>query len=405
MSGSSTFSRSYDNSSHTSRIYLGCGLAPLNRSQRPKKDLANQSRATSSPAESISFRTSDEWALECSQQYCEIPPKVGEGIGTLLPKTPGGWPNEDTDSQSWKSFQRWEGSLAVDEEAEEEYSTLTATSAPVSSESEEVTYTSDGRGSEEETLQDPGSGLEFQNTRNRNPPPPGIVHSVFSLMEKTIDLHQGQDMGYVYSASLEGCPGYVKIGRTSQIDRRLTANDRSFPWKLINIPDESYHLVQHFKRVESLILMDLKSERRKCKIGSGMHTEFVEMNEPRAHLYVKKWRDWMDWLPYDRNGGLRKKWRKRINYFSANQANCRVLLAVHDTSERWDPFMRPSLWMSLCIEVHAFLHGDGPNCGKTIKDLNGMVLLGVSLVFMLLCWLDVFPIGRCRLSLFSFPQS
>ena len=400
ISGSSTLSRSFDCTSYTSMKSLGSKPTSLKRSLKPKQSLINQRRAVSSPAASTSAKPSTEWDLESPQRYCGIPREPREESCSLTSKLPGGWQEEELNNQCGPAFQQQKLCLALDKELEDEYDIHAVAFAPSLSESEEGGSTSDGREPEGEIFYNTNSGIHFQKLKNHIPPP-GIAHSVFRLMERTIDPSKGQKKGFVYSASLEGCPGHVKIGCTSQeIDQRMSAINKSISCRLINIPDESYYSVRHFKRVERLIFADLSNERRKCKVNSTMHNEFFEIKEAKAHSCVKKWRDWMDQSPYDRNGRLHRDWRNRIDYFEANQANSKKLAIVHNSDQRWDPFMSPSLWTSLCIGTYAFLHGDRPSRGEAVQGMNVVVFLGVSFAALMLCRLEIFPQWMAQLATF-----
>jgi hypothetical protein len=111
--------------------------------------------------------------------------------------------------------------------------------------------------------------------------------------------------GHIYMFWDIGNFGMVKIGRTDNLDRRMTE------WSKCK-QTHSYHTsthqasVAHVQRIERLIHTELINSRRKlpCSVcpRAKMHVEWFNVTEQRARQVSQKWHDWMLKEPYAKDG-------------------------------------------------------------------------------------------------------
>lgn len=115
--------------------------------------------------------------------------------------------------------------------------------------------------------------------------------------------------GFIYVFWHPGNFGYVKIGRSSDVERRLADWKKQCGYQVEehvdgSRPEYTPVKIPHTHRVESLIHAELKDKRRhepRCK-GCGIsHHEWFEVPSPNHALrVVEKWTSWMrDTAPYE----------------------------------------------------------------------------------------------------------
>jgi hypothetical protein len=107
--------------------------------------------------------------------------------------------------------------------------------------------------------------------------------------------------GHIYMFWDIGNFGMVKIGRTNNLDRRMSE------WSKCK-QTHSYHTsthqasVAHVQRIERLIHIELINSRRKLPCSTcpdvEMHTEWFNVTKQRAQQVSQKWHDWMLKEPY-----------------------------------------------------------------------------------------------------------
>lgn len=99
--------------------------------------------------------------------------------------------------------------------------------------------------------------------------------------------------------------GMVKIGRTKDLKQRL------HQWDSDCKREHKHHtelpMISHVSRIESLIHMELKQQRRlrRCEECDKTHKEWFEVSETQAVMVFKKWEQWIVQDPYalDRESG------------------------------------------------------------------------------------------------------
>ncbi|CEI60083.1 hypothetical protein FVEN_g8127 [Fusarium venenatum] len=110
--------------------------------------------------------------------------------------------------------------------------------------------------------------------------------------------------GYIYMYEVEGNPGFVKIGCTTQsVDKRL--KDWEFdcnraPKVLYPIPSSTAELVPHVRHVEALCHAELNHRRIRihCPGCLIQHLEWFEVSSMEAIKVIQKWSTWMKTEPY-----------------------------------------------------------------------------------------------------------
>ncbi|KAG8670860.1 hypothetical protein FPOAC2_04163 [Fusarium poae] len=110
--------------------------------------------------------------------------------------------------------------------------------------------------------------------------------------------------GYIYMYEVEGNPGFVKIGYTTQ-----PVEDRLDKWKfdcnrapkaLYPIPPNTVKAVPHARRVEALCHAELDHRRIRiyCHGCLKQHLEWFEVSSTEAIEIIQKWSNWMITEPY-----------------------------------------------------------------------------------------------------------
>lgn len=158
--------------------------------------------------------------------------------------------------------------------------------------------------------------------------------------------------GFIYIFWDEGNFGFIKIGRTNDLERRLKE------WNKCK-STHSYHpssrdgrllKVPHVQRVERLIHIELTNIRKKracdtCK-NTRTHTEWFALSEAKAVEVFQKWRGWILQEPYEEND--EGKWVIRPEMLNTIPEACKLepekvqSLQVRSRSSRNGP-KRPGL--------------------------------------------------------------
>ena len=129
------------------------------------------------------------------------------------------------------------------------------------------------------------------------------------LIWMPLDLEKERRSGYIYAYRTRGIFGFVKIGHTTRdIDTRLAewqVQCRHNPEPVLG----SHGQVPHVARVEKLIhaeLKDFRHKQTKCICGT-IHIEWFEVSHLDVAVVVEKWSAWMETMPYDTNGWLKRQ--------------------------------------------------------------------------------------------------
>ncbi|KAL9633483.1 MAG: hypothetical protein Q9164_004673 [Protoblastenia rupestris] len=261
-----------------------------------------------------------------------------------------------------------------------------------------------------------------------------IADSVLALMENDIGKSNGATWGYIYVLQIPKCPGYVKIGWTTQtIKKRKQQIQSCIPSPLSSELNDTICKVKYPKRVEALIFEDLCNERRGffCPCNNDRrkhrsdeineiqslteHSEWFELDALRSTHYVNKWRNWMQTEPYGINGVLREKWTRRIHYFRTHESQQKALLEKHEGIGRWSDLMEPGTWMRLRMETYRLLYHERPSrmenlCSSKPEDhFESLLPYGALYIFIfglmvILAWSGVklfWPMALLNLFTFS----
>lgn len=134
---------------------------------------------------------------------------------------------------------------------------------------------------------------------------------VQKIVKKEITNPDRTRRGYVYVYRTVESIGYVKIGHTDNVERRLLEWEDQCGY-LIDECDELLRgikrQVPHPKRLEDLIHAELKGERHQvlsCQVCHKTHDEWFKVDPTKAQRVVKKWTSWMNKEPYDEAGKFR----------------------------------------------------------------------------------------------------
>ena len=99
---------------------------------------------------------------------------------------------------------------------------------------------------------------------------------------------------------------------------------------------------QHLIRLERIIMQTLKSRRFTPYPGlnpllTHKHFQWLEANEVQAAEHIGRWLQWMRSKPYDKEGFLTDRWKRRIRYFTSHQQKL-GLLVESSPLEVWSMF-------------------------------------------------------------------
>ncbi|MCJ1306102.1 hypothetical protein MMC08_008920 [Hypocenomyce scalaris] len=155
------------------------------------------------------------------------------------------------------------------------------------------------------------------------------------------ELHRG----FIYVFWAKGTFGMVKIGKTTNIQRRLQdwQNQCKHPLELIYPRSlEEAVEVSHVYRVEALIHAELYQYRKQCKICPGCgknHTEWFETRHPEhVEAVVKKWSLWIEQDPYEevmiyKRTSDDEEWEDQVSTWRLSDNNKRQ---IEDLCRPWD---------------------------------------------------------------------
>ncbi len=205
------------------------------------------------------------------------------------------------------------------------------------------------------------TGIEFQDSLplGSKETLESIAHSILGLAKQPARTKpksgEPYKCGWIYIFRIPDMPGYVKIGRTTQLITKRKRQISNCKQKLeLEVVDKScYQKISNHERVEKLIHEDLKNERCffRCpcartrdnedshgKDGYTDHGEWFKIDEEEASLRVERWRQWMRQEPYDGAGDMKSDFRRRVDYCEKHMKN---LQEEEDAEERWKTFMTP----------------------------------------------------------------
>ncbi|RBR20334.1 uncharacterized protein FIESC28_05298 [Fusarium coffeatum] len=143
--------------------------------------------------------------------------------------------------------------------------------------------------------------------------------------------------GYVYMYEVEGNPGFVKIGYTTQsVEKRL--QDWEFKCNratktLYPVPLGTATAIPHAKRVEALCHTELDHRRIRiyCNCCLTQHLEWFRISSTEAITVIQKWSNWMTTSPYKSWLRNRAKWTiKEEERVKANDMN-RFLMDISES--------------------------------------------------------------------------
>ena len=134
---------------------------------------------------------------------------------------------------------------------------------------------------------------------------------VDQIMKQPITKTDREKRGHIYVYRHVKDFGFVKIGRSVNVEERLESWERQCLYMI----DEREDLLRdmdrqapHPKRLEALIHAELKYKRYqvlKCERCGKKHQEWFNVDAAEAQRVVKKWTLWMQKEPYDEDGDLR----------------------------------------------------------------------------------------------------
>ena len=201
----------------------------------------------------------------------------------------------------------------------------------------------------------------FERYNQGKLPATNITNNVFNLLLKSLGKSKDPSQGYIYALSMEGYPGYIKIGRTGgSIKKRKTEIKRCVGYELHVFNKNDHHPVPNYERVEELIHEELREERRQfaCPVcppnnAKGvdcpkLHKEWFDINEDKASAVIDRWREWMWSDPYS-GGELRPTERLKIGFYR----RCAAQLP-------WTDFVKFPRWKLPCMWLHKELHKSRP---------------------------------------------
>ncbi|EXJ66016.1 uncharacterized protein A1O5_10993 [Cladophialophora psammophila CBS 110553] len=141
----------------------------------------------------------------------------------------------------------------------------------------------------------------------------------------------------IYVFDRPSSPGILKIGITAHsVSSRLQEWSKQCGYTP-NLLFSAEH-VPHAKRIESLLHLELREERRRegmCRGCGRRHSEWFEISEEQAEEVMGGWADFMERAePYDSDGSLKDKWREVVEMMEANgeEITAKALMEHHKKS-------------------------------------------------------------------------
>ncbi|KAF8856863.1 hypothetical protein BDZ45DRAFT_456023 [Acephala macrosclerotiorum] len=120
--------------------------------------------------------------------------------------------------------------------------------------------------------------------------------------------------GYVYVLRAPNNP-LVKIGKTTDVDKRVHHLERTCGMKLEIIPDYDDTAHKWYDRIEELAQLELANFQQKfqCKKCGTAHHEWFAVPEDVALSTVRRWRRFIRSNPYHKNGVLLDHWIEMLD--------------------------------------------------------------------------------------------
>jgi hypothetical protein len=158
----------------------------------------------------------------------------------------------------------------------------------------------------------------------------GINHAISTILSKPLteaSLRSTSTSGYVYIYTFpppSGTPArFLKIGNASKIDARLKQWERQCGHE----PTLLCHFETHlYKQVERIVHAQLANERLRevngCAGCGKKHKEWFDVKLYTAGAILGLWTAWSLRKPYDEEGVLKRKWRRKLRELDLDDENC-----------------------------------------------------------------------------------
>lgn len=138
----------------------------------------------------------------------------------------------------------------------------------------------------------------------------------------------GYIYAYTFPETYRDPDPYIKIGFAQNVDQRMKK------WKA-QCGYEPKVIVQftaeHYVKVEKLVHRQLWNQRKRekgCPTCHVWHNEWFKVHSMTASSNIMMWTSWMRQMPYDDEGKLQEKWRKRLESLDMTDPNCWKLFAT-----------------------------------------------------------------------------
>ncbi|GKU01642.1 unnamed protein product [Fusarium langsethiae] len=149
------------------------------------------------------------------------------------------------------------------------------------------------------------------------------------LLRPLLDTEKQSD-GFIYiytfPETYHDANPYIKIGYAHNVEKRMKN------WKAQCGYDSKVlcqFTAEHYVKVEKLVHYQLQNQRKRekgCPTCHVWHKEWFKIDSPTASKNIMMWTGWMRQKPYDDDGNLQEKWRKRIEGLDMTDPNCWELL-------------------------------------------------------------------------------
>ncbi|KAM0341380.1 hypothetical protein ACHAPU_010023 [Fusarium lateritium] len=138
----------------------------------------------------------------------------------------------------------------------------------------------------------------------------------------------GQIYIYTFPESYHDAYPHMKIGYAKDVKERMAQ------WRVqcAYTPELlGQFSAEHYVKVEKLVHAQLWNERKRekgCPTCHVRHQEWFKVHSMTVSKYIGLWTSWMRQTPYDDQGVLQDKWRRRIEGFDMTNPKCWELLAT-----------------------------------------------------------------------------
>ncbi|KAL9027377.1 MAG: hypothetical protein Q9180_007343, partial [Flavoplaca navasiana] len=168
--------------------------------------------------------------------------------------------------------------------------------------------------------------------------------------------------------------------------------DQILPWRVQLKDATDAYGYQPLIRLERIIMQTLKPRRIIPYPGLNPHLphkqfQWFEANEVQAAEHIGRWLQWMRSKPYDKEGFLTDRWKRRIRYFTSHQHKL-GLLAESSHLEVWSMFLDPTWWLQLRTNYY----------GMTLRQIVNSPYMLSSVRTQLRLKYDASGYGRARKS-------